>query len=32
MPDWLAYVIAALALIFALVSVAGHAARSVGWP
>lgn len=31
MPDWLAYVIAALALFLALTSVVGHAARWMGW-
>lgn len=31
MPDWLAYLIGALTLFFALASVVGHAARWVGW-
>ena len=31
MPDWLAYLIFGLALLFALASVAGHAARWIGW-
>nr|CAD6603479.1 hypothetical protein RNT25_01383 [arsenite-oxidising bacterium NT-25] len=31
MPDWLVYVIAALALFFALASIVGHAARWMGW-
>ena len=31
MPDWLAYTIFALAFLFALASIMGHAARSMGW-